>query len=60
MCQRVDFDIGDIALIGFYSGDYILVHVISGKLQLMGEIPLREVLLSPEFYEPAADQILFS
>lgn len=47
--QNSQFNIHHIPLVGLNAYDYVFVHVITGKQQLMDMISLREALLSAKF-----------
>ena len=54
------FQVCNMTLVGLNSSDHIFIHVISGKLQFLSEITLREMISFSKFYEPVADKILFT
>lgn len=58
--KSLQLQVGDIPLICLDPGDHILVHVITGKLEQVGQIPLGIIVLSAKLNQLAADEVFLT
>ena len=54
------FQVGDVPFVGLDACDDIFVYVITGQLQLVGQVALGHVMFLAEFGQAFADEIFFA
>ena len=60
LCQRFQFQIGDIAFVRLNPGNHIFIHIVACQLELAGKITLGETMFGSQCNQAFTDQVFFA